>query len=79
LRQKTPADPDLQYMSSSTQNARREAFLARALDPGAVVNAFVLKVALQGRDPHWRERDSYSPPLPTDAVSALEFVSELGY
>jgi hypothetical protein len=34
---------------------------------------------VQGRDPHWRERDSYSPPLPTDAVSALEFASELGY
>jgi hypothetical protein len=74
-----PAEPDLQYMSASTQNARREALLARALDPGAVVNVFVLEVAVQGRDPHWRERDSYAPPLPTDAARALEFVSQLGY
>jgi hypothetical protein len=66
-------------MSASTQSARREALLARALDPGTIVNAFVLQIAVQGRDPHWRERDSYSPPLPTDAARALEFVSELGY
>jgi hypothetical protein len=66
-------------MSPSIQNARRRAVLARALDPGAAVNAFVLRVAVEGRDPHWREPESYSPPLPTDAARALEFVAGLGY
>jgi hypothetical protein len=38
----------------------------------------MLEVALDARDPDWRERDRYSAPLPPAAVRALEFVAELG-
>jgi len=53
--------------------------LARALDPGTVINVFMLQAAIEAQDPNWRERDGYSAPLPSAAVTALEFVSELGY
>ena len=66
-------------MTFSANAEYREAALARALDPGAIVNVFMLQAAVEARDPHWRERDGYSAPLPPAAVSALEFVSELGY
>jgi hypothetical protein len=64
-------------VTESTERGRR-ATLARALDPGVIVNAFVLEVALDARDPDWRDRDRYSSPLPPAAVRALEFVAELG-
>ena len=65
-------------MTASTESRGQRAALARALDPGTIVNAFMLEVALDARDPDWRERDPYSSPLPPAAVRALEFVAELG-
>lgn len=66
-------------MTPSTKRQRPGVALARALDPGTVINVFMLQAAIEARDPNWRERDAYSAPLPPAAVSALEFVSELGY
>ena len=44
-------------MTSSANAEYCEAALARALDPGAIVNVFMLQAAVEARDPHWRERD----------------------
>jgi hypothetical protein len=66
-------------VSSSIESQRREIAIARALDPGAIVNGFVLEVAVQARDPRWREREIYSPPLPSAAARAFEFVADVGF
>jgi hypothetical protein len=43
-----------------------------------IINPFVLELSVQAHDPHWRDRESYSPPLPSAAARAFRFVAELG-
>jgi hypothetical protein len=59
------AAPDFREVIGRTQRERR-VLLARALDPGVIVDRHRLELVVRERDRGWREREAVtSPCLPT--------------